>query len=557
MSPRLRRLSWWVAACTVVSLTACGGGGDAVTPPPTPPATVAVATVSVTPTTASVAAGATTALTAETRDANGALLSGRSVSWSSASPAVATVSASGVVTGVGAGTTQITATSEGRSGSAAITVTPPPVATVIITPDSGDVVVRGTATLAAATRDAAGAALTGRAITWSSGNTAIATVSTAGVVTAVTSGTVTISASSEGKTGTARVRVVSFNLAAALDSIRQQYNLPALGGAIITRNNGVIALGVSGTRRFGVTLPVTTNDKWHIGSNSKAFTGLLAGLAVKAGRMSWSDLLTTRYTELAPLARAEFRTATLLDLAGMRTGIVGNPAGFTPTGTDAQMRNQVDTWAVQQAPVSTPGSYYYSNINYQLLGEVSARAFGQSYTQALQERIFAPLGITTAGFGPTTAAGGTDQPSGHTPSGNGWTVCEACDNAWALGSGKIHLSLGDWSKFAWELLRADAGQSTMLTQSEARALTSSITNENASTGYGYGWSVFLNQAQRIVQHDGSNTRNLSRALVYLDAGVAFLFVTNAADAASSTGGTPIQAFTALNTRLQSYYQNNR
>ncbi len=435
--------------------------------------------------------------------------------------------------------------------------TPAPVATVVLAPDSADVVVRGTTQLSAVTRDAAGATLTGRAISWSSANTAVATVSSTGLVTALTSGTVTITASSEGRSGSARIRVVPFNLAAAIDSIRQQFNLPALGGAIITRNNGVIATGVSGTRRFGQNLPVTLNDKWHLGSNSKAFTGMLAGLAVKAGRMSWSDLLLAKYPELSTLSRPEFRTTTLLDLAGMRTGIVGNPAGFTPTATDAQMRSQVDTWAIQQAPVSTAGTYFYSNINYQLLGEVTARAFGQTYTAALQDRLFTPLGITSFGFGPTTASGGTDQPSGHVPNGSAWAVCEACDNAWALGSGKIHMSLGDWSKFALELLRADVGQSTLLTQTEARALTGSLVTENATLGYGYGWSVFLNQPQRVLTHDGSNNRNLSRATIYLDTGVAFLFVTNAADANSATGGTPAQALSALNTRLQAYYQNNR
>jgi CubicO group peptidase (beta-lactamase class C family) len=188
---------------------------------------------------------------------------------------------------------------------------------------------------------------------------------------------------------------------------------------------------------------------------------------------------------------------------------------------------------------------------------VAARAFGQSFTQAMQQRVFAPMGITSAGFGPTTVSGGIDHPSGHTPLGSGWVVCEACDNAWALGSGKVHMSLPDWSRYALELLRADAGQSSLLTQAEVRSLMVSQTNETPTLGYGFGWQVFLGQTQRIVRHDGSNTRNLSRALIYSDAGVAFLFVTNAADAASSTGGSPVQAFAALNTRLQAYFQNNR
>jgi CubicO group peptidase (beta-lactamase class C family) len=545
-------LSAGTARITATSEGRSGQATITVTPPPPAP----VASVAVKPDTASVIAGATTTLTAELRDASGAVLTGRAVTWASDATAVATVSSTGVVSAVSVGTARITATSEGRSGQATITVTPPPVASVTIAPDSLDVVLRATTQLAATARDAGGAVLGGRTVNWTSANPAVATVSGSGLVTALTQGTTTITASSEGRSGTARVRVVQADLASIVDSVRQAFNLPALGAAIVTRPNGVTAIGVAGTRRFGRTLPVTLNDKWHIGSNSKRFTALLAGLAVKEGRLSWNDLLLTRYPELNPLARAEFRTTTLLDLVGMRAGIVGNPL-TVPTGTDAQMRATVDRWAIQQPPAAAPGSYYYSNIAYQMLGEVAARAWGQTFTQAMQDRVFAPMGITSAGFGPTTGAGGDDQPVGHSPSGAGWTVCEACDNAWALGSGKIHMSLPDFARFAHEELRAHVGQSTLLTQTEARALTNSLVNSSANLGYGYGWEVFRNQPQRIVKHDGTNGRNRSRALIYLDSGLALLVVTNAGDLGNPTGGAPAAAFDALVTRLLTFHQTGR
>jgi len=78
----------------------------------------------VSPPTATVEVGATTQLSATATDANGNVLDDRSISWFSSSPAVATVSSSGVVTGVSPGLVTVTATSEGVSGSASITVTP-------------------------------------------------------------------------------------------------------------------------------------------------------------------------------------------------------------------------------------------------------------------------------------------------------------------------------------------------------------------------------------------------------------------------------------------------
>lgn len=82
---------------------------------------------------------------------------------------------------------------------------PTPVAAVTVTPSDLSIVIGSTAQLRAHPRDAAGAQLFGRAVTWSSSNTTIATVSNAGVVSAHATGSVSITATSEGKTGTATV----------------------------------------------------------------------------------------------------------------------------------------------------------------------------------------------------------------------------------------------------------------------------------------------------------------------------------------------------------------
>jgi acid phosphatase len=85
---------------------------------------IPVATVTVSPASVSLQIGQSSQLTATPKDANGNPLTGRAITWSSSNTAIATVSGSGLVTGVAAGgPATITATSEGRSGSAAVTVT--------------------------------------------------------------------------------------------------------------------------------------------------------------------------------------------------------------------------------------------------------------------------------------------------------------------------------------------------------------------------------------------------------------------------------------------------
>jgi hypothetical protein len=89
------------------------------------PAPVPVATVSVSPSSASLLVGGSQQLSAVTRDANNNVLTGRVVTWSSSNPVVSTVSASGLVTALAAGGATITATSETKTGTSAITATIP------------------------------------------------------------------------------------------------------------------------------------------------------------------------------------------------------------------------------------------------------------------------------------------------------------------------------------------------------------------------------------------------------------------------------------------------
>jgi uncharacterized protein YjdB len=190
---------------TALSEGKSGSAGVMILPAP-------VASVAVSPASATVQQGLTVQLTATPKDANGTPLSGRVVTWASTNPAVATVDANGVVTGVALGSATIAATSEGQVGSATITVgpAPVPVASVAVSPSSGSVAAGGTLQLTATPKDASGTPLSGRVVTWSSGNTAVATVSPSGLVTGVgAGGPVTITALSEGQSGTAAITVTA------------------------------------------------------------------------------------------------------------------------------------------------------------------------------------------------------------------------------------------------------------------------------------------------------------------------------------------------------------
>ena len=195
------------AGSATITATSEGQSGTAAI---TVPAPAPVASVSVSPASATLRIGQTVQLTATPKDANGNPLTGRTITWGSSNTAVATVTGSGLVTGVVAGSATITATREGQSGAEAITVpAPAPVASVSVNPASASVQVGQTVQLVATPKDANGNPLTGRTVTWGSSNTAVATVTASGLVTGLVVGSATITATSEGQSASSAITVTA------------------------------------------------------------------------------------------------------------------------------------------------------------------------------------------------------------------------------------------------------------------------------------------------------------------------------------------------------------
>lgn len=166
----------------------------------------AVSTVTVTPTPNALTTGQTVQLTASLQDANGGTITGRTVTWASSNDAIASVSTTGLVTAKALGSANITASVEGKTGTAVVNVNPVSVARVAITPASGTVSVGKTLQLTATLSDANGQPITGKTVSWSS-NGANATVDANGLVTGVSVGSVVITATADGKFANATIDV--------------------------------------------------------------------------------------------------------------------------------------------------------------------------------------------------------------------------------------------------------------------------------------------------------------------------------------------------------------
>lgn len=167
---------------------------------------VPVSTVEVSPSSPDLTLGQTVTLTAIAKDARGTVLPNRPATWATGAPSVATVSASGVVSTIGAGSAVIFATIEGSTGSAVVSVRQLAVTSVTVAPASSNIGVGASVVLAETVRSGS-TVITGRPVQWSSSNDAVAIVSSSGRVTGLKAGVVTITATCDGVAGTAFVAV--------------------------------------------------------------------------------------------------------------------------------------------------------------------------------------------------------------------------------------------------------------------------------------------------------------------------------------------------------------
>lgn len=166
-----------------------------------------LAHIVVTPSAPTIRNGSTVALSAAFLDNTGDTLSGFTPVWTSTNTSIATVSSTGVVTGVAPGVDTIKATSAGVVGTDVVTVTAAPVGSIVVSPTPDTLQIGGTLQLTDTVKDVGGHVLKGQPVTWSTDAAGVASVTSSGRVTAVGAGTAQITAAAGGVTGSATIVV--------------------------------------------------------------------------------------------------------------------------------------------------------------------------------------------------------------------------------------------------------------------------------------------------------------------------------------------------------------
>lgn len=352
--------------------------------------------IAVTPGTSSIALGQTKQLLATGTLTDGTTPNLTSVAtWTSSNTAIATVSASGLVTSKSQGTVTLTATSGAVLGTATVTITDPILVSLAVSPTSATIALGNSQQVVATgtLSDATTSVLTSSA-TWTTSNPAVATV-VGGLVQSRGAGTATITASSGGFTAQTSVTVGG----AALVSLA------------ITPANQSIALGntlqltATGTLTDGTTPNLSNSVTWT--SSNTAFA-TISGTGLLTSKGAGSVTVTASQGSVSTTTQVTIGVATLVSIAVTpinQTVALGNSLQLAAVGTYTDNTTQPLTGTV--AWTSSAGSFATVTPG----GLVQTHATGSTTISAT---LGAVSGSTTVTVGAATLVSLAITPANHT-----------------------------------------------------------------------------------------------------------------------------------------------
>lgn len=300
---------------------------------------------------------------------------------------------------------------------------------------------------------------------------------------------------------------------ALLESIRAKHHGPALAAAA-SIGGRIVALGATGVRKVGSPEAVTETDLWHIGSCTKSMTAALAALLVQEKITRWEATVGELLPDLRPGMHESWRGVTLEQLLAQRGGAPADAprelwaAAREQRGTPVEQRKAFVTGLLARATETKPGSAFaYSNQGYAIAGTMLEKVGGKPFEDLLLQRLLLPLGLKSAGFGAPGTAGKNDQPRGHRASGGTLEPLEPrsdADNPPAItAAGRVHLSIGDFARYAAWHARAGAKGPALLDRASFTKLHTPIAGGDYALGMGVlhrGWA-----GGPALSHTGSNT----------------------------------------------------
>lgn len=299
---------------------------------------------------------------------------------------------------------------------------------------------------------------------------------------------------------------------AYVEKARQEWQVPGVAVAVV-KNDSIVYLRGFGVREVGKAEPVDGNTVFAIGSSSKAFTAAAVGMLVDEGKVKWGDRATKYLPGFQLFDRYATRELTVRDLLTHRSGLERGEFSWYATENDRdeilrRVRHLEPSWGFRSR-------FGYQNIMYLAAGQVVPAVTGTSWDRFVEERIFAPLGMTRSSTSADSLRGLANVASPHALI-DGTPVAIPYRNIDNIApAGSINASARDVAQWVLMLLNEGAYEGRRLLKKEtvAELLTPQTIIQSSTPSlpglepnfqaYGLGWFLRDYRGEKIVHHGGN------------------------------------------------------
>ena len=323
-------------------------------------------------------------------------------------------------------------------------------------------------------------------------------------------------------------------LEARVDRLQDETGLTGVTVAVMT-DGQLAGVAAAGERRRGSGIPVTVDDRWHVGSITKSMTATLLAVLEDDGRLSRDDTLPALLPDIEMAGGWDACTLhhLLTHTAGAGVDLPNRVQSVWPDTAEELVaaRRRFIADILDKEPESPCGERFaYSNVGYTIAGHIAETVAGTPYEALLQERVFAPLMLASAGFGPPQGDAPNQEPIGHVVLLR-WFRLRAdpfktrADNSPVTSpAGAVHMTIGDLARFGEAHLQGESATSPpLLPRAAWERLHTPFLDDYAS-----GWVRVERDwaGGPVLWHNGSNTMWYALLMLLPARNTVLAFATN-------------------------------
>lgn len=322
------------------------------------------------------------------------------------------------------------------------------------------------------------------------------------------------------------------NLSHTADSLRIANRIPEIAFAVIKADT-ILEMQAIGFHRADLSnesTKATLKDYFHLGSNTKAITGFIAGYLVENNKIKWTTPLFELFPEWKKDTDTAYRAVTLADLLSHRARIRPYTSGLEfkqlPIfkGTPADCRLQFAHHLIKESPVpQNAASFNYSNAGYSIAAAMLEKASGKTWEALVEEVLKAKLHLHYKLGWPNKDD--ENQPWGHWIE-NGQLKALPPDLAYNLNlaepAGDISMTLPDYARFIQLNLQGTTGTSNLLKADTYNFLHFGLKQ------YAIGWGSTQTADRQFIEHTGSAGTFFCHTVIDKNKKIAYIVVANSA-----------------------------